>query len=378
MDWINTSSEFLAQQIPCGYERDSQPQTEPTAVAALALLALDQSANPRRFTTPIQSARAWLAQTQNTDGSLGPNRDHAIPGWPTTWALIVEAAATELPPAPSSLDVGQGLDWLLGTKGMTMPRSQGGHAELSVLHDVELVGWPWVTGTHTWLEPTCLAILALKAHGLGRHPRVREGVTVLFDRILPAGGCNYGNTVVLGQELRAHVQPTGLLLLALAHEADWPLGPSAMGSFLCPGYRCDGGEIKLPAPVADSAAAYKRQTQLKKSLAWLLSELGTDSTAASLSYGLLGLAAQGIRPRYAVDWLEKSAQRVWQGDRSPYRLALLLYAAARLRQLPVTIPPTAESPANHAAKSNPPERAARGLAIVNWHAGKLATVGGAP
>ena len=43
---------------------------------------------------------------------------------------------------------------------------------------------------------------------------------LLLDRQLPSGGCNYGNTSVLGQMLRPHVQPTCVALLALAKEQD--------------------------------------------------------------------------------------------------------------------------------------------------------------
>ena len=44
--------------------------------------------------------------------------------------------------------------------------------------------------------------------GLPPHPRNwRNAQAMLIDRLLAGGGCNYGNTVVLGQELRPHVQP---------------------------------------------------------------------------------------------------------------------------------------------------------------------------
>ena len=69
-----------------------------------------------------------------------------------------------------------------------------------------------------WLEPTAMALLALKHTGHDAHVRAREAVDLLHDRLLPNGGSNYGNTFVFGQELRPHVQPTGLALLALTGE----------------------------------------------------------------------------------------------------------------------------------------------------------------
>ena len=83
-------------------------------------------------------------------------------------------------------------------------------------HDPNLVGWPWVEATHSWLEPTALAILALCRGGLAEHPRVKAGVDLILDRALEAGGWNYGNKAVFGTELRPQPGPTGLALLALA------------------------------------------------------------------------------------------------------------------------------------------------------------------
>jgi hypothetical protein len=83
-------------------------------------------------------------------------------------------------------------------------------------HDPTLVGWPWIEGTHSWLEPTALAVLALSREGLGDHPRVAEGLAVVRDRSLAHGGWNYGNRTVFNRELRPQPGPTGLALLALS------------------------------------------------------------------------------------------------------------------------------------------------------------------
>ena len=81
-------------------------------------------------------------------------------------------------------------------------------------------GWPWVAGTYSWVEPTAIGLLALKHTAYARHRRAREAALLLVNRLLESGGCNYGNTVVFGQTLRPHVQPSGLALLALADEDD--------------------------------------------------------------------------------------------------------------------------------------------------------------
>jgi hypothetical protein len=134
-------------------------------------------------------------------------------------------------------------------------------------------------------------VLALKAAGNGDHPRTREAVRLIGDRLLPAGGCNYGNTTVLGQTLLPHVQPTGLAMMALADE-------------------------KLPVP------------QVTLSLNFLQRELCQDTTTSSLCYGLLGLAAHDRMPPDRGEWLNRAHNRSISKGASCYKLALLALAAA--------------------------------------------------
>jgi hypothetical protein len=144
-------------------------------------------------------------------------------------------------------------------------------------------------GTHSWVEPTALAVLALKAAGHGGHPRTREAARLLIDRLLPGGGCNYGNTVVLGQQLVPHVQPTGLTMLALAGEHD----PS-------------GG--------------------IERSIDYLLRTLDEHTPPASLAYGLMGMSAHGRECCIAEEWLSAAAANA-RKRQSPLEMALLLLAA---------------------------------------------------
>jgi len=132
--------------------------------------------------------------------------------------------------------------------------------------------------------------LALKAAGRERAAAAREGVSVLIDRQLPGGGLNYGNTYVLGQLIRSHVQPTGIGLLALAGESD----PSG---------------------------------RLNKSIAWLRRNISPETTPLSLAWALLGLSAHQSNVTQSDEWLAAAAARVQSRDRSPHKLALLALAA---------------------------------------------------
>jgi hypothetical protein len=174
--------------------------------------------------------------------------------------------------------------WLLATKGEIVTETE------PLSHDRTLVGWPWIGGTHSWIEPTAFSVLALKAAGHAQHARTREAVRLLVDRLLPTGGCNYGNTFVLGQKLLPHVQPTGICLLAIA-----------------------GEEVADP--------------RIARSINYLHQSLSETMAVTSLCYGLLGLIAHGERPKQAEAWLAGAYERECRRGRSSYKLALLALAA---------------------------------------------------
>ncbi len=279
MDFLATILERLSASDLCGYQPKAPATTEPTALAALALFAhgRDQAAEPL-----VQR----LLEMQNNDGSLGIDRLQAEPGWPTGWALLAWRAAQK-----SSIFVPdylrailRGRNWILNNAGdVADPAGWGGH-------DTSMHGWAWVVGTHSWVEPTAINLLALKHNGQAHHRRAREAVALLVDRLLPDGGCNYGNTVVFGQTLRPHLEPTGIALLALREEED----PSG---------------------------------RLDRSVKYLQRELNERTTTASLCYGLLGLAAHEAYPPDAPRWLAAATDRSLRRDPSSYKLALIALAA---------------------------------------------------
>jgi hypothetical protein len=251
MEWIVQARARVAKargQLGWGYRPGAELAVEPTAIAALALLATDEQAASSR--TTVAAAGAALARLQQPDGHLGPSASQSSPGWPTPLALLfwaaldVEAAACK-----------RAVAYLLGLRGEAFPK----RADSPFGHDTTLQGWPWVEGTHSWVEPTALAIVALGREGQRGHPRVADGLKVLSDRALPSGGWNYGNTTVFGAELRPHPGPTGLALLALA----------ATGS---------------------------RAACVERGLAYLERTLPALRAPQSLGLGLLGLRAHGRDP----------------------------------------------------------------------------------
>ena len=120
-------------------------------------------------------------------------------------------------------------------------------------HDTAIRGWSWIDHTHSWVETTSIAMIALHYAGHTHHPRLGEATKLLLNRQLPHGGWNYGNTEVFGQELRPSPEDTGAALSALT------------------------GRVS--------------ETQISKSLEYLSREVRIVRTPISLGWSLLGLNA---------------------------------------------------------------------------------------
>jgi hypothetical protein len=248
---------------------------------ALALLALGRTADASR---PVQ----WLLENQEDDGTVGITAKERSPVWPTSLAIIawqaMQLKAVGKEAKRLEMASSRARSALLRSTGHIWNEApeQGGH-------DPSIVGWPWVDGTHSWCEPTAYALLALRASGDADHARARDAERLLLDRLLPDGGCNYGNTMVLGQMLRPHLFPTGLTMIALSG-------------------------------VPDESA------RVARSLDYLERNLNSQAAAASLAYATLGLAAQG-RLRDGAHWLleRAAAQETVRG--SAWRLSLVLLAS---------------------------------------------------
>ncbi len=278
MDLVDVLGRLAAKDAG-GYHPGSPRATEPTALAAMALLAHGREAEAR----PLLD---WLANFQSGDGGLGIWNEQPTPGWPTGWAILAWTAAehSAIADASDARARQRAIDYILSVKGSGIEWIE--HSG----HDTTIIGWPWVDGTHSWLEPTAMNVLALKHAGLGHHPRTREGERLLQDRLLATGGCNYGNTVVFRQQLKPQLEPTGLCLVALAGE------PDASG-------------------------------RVAKSIDYLQRELTASTATISLCYGLLGLAAQGHPPAMADAWLTAACRRTLTRDPSTYKLALVALAS---------------------------------------------------
>jgi len=229
----------------------------------------------------------WLQSQQQADGGVPVRANFAQPRWATALACLAWNSSSTVNRTEYSENKKAATEWLLRNEGKPFKSNPALYG-----HDTRLKGWSWVDGTHSWIEPTAYAILALRAAGLVDHPRTREGVTLLLDRAMSHGGWNYGNSKMFGSELRPFPAQTGMVVAALAGE---------------------------PRPdCVDDAIEFLHR------------ELPRVRTPFSLSWGLIGAAAWDARPDAADSWLAECAERVAQKPSQPLFDALLLLADAQM------------------------------------------------
>lgn len=173
--------------------------------ACWAILALraSQEAGDRL----IQKARKRLMAVQAKDGRVCVSPEHLDAYWPTPLTILAWHGSAEY-----EKERFKAIKFLLKfseIKTQDIPKRIIGH-------DRTIKGWSWIARTSPWVEPTALALIALRVAQYQTHNRVQDAVRLLMDRQLPHGGWNYGNTFVFEQELRAIPINTGISLQALS------------------------------------------------------------------------------------------------------------------------------------------------------------------
>lgn len=273
---------------------NSAYRNDATAWAILALVACGDEQDEEI----ISRARSRLAAGQLPDGRVCLVPEHPEVYWPTPLAIL----AWHQSPAHQER-LARAAQFLLTNSGNHWQKKPGEVEK----HDTSLKGWPWVADTYSWVAPTALGIMALKAAGYGNHPRVAEARHLLLDRECLHGGWNYGNRLVFGKELRPMPEDTGIALNALQ----------------------------------DSAP----KSGLEPSLAYLKSAVTSLRTPIGLGWSLLGLGAWGERPAAASARLTECWQRQQRyGDYDTTALSLLIVAARASGGLESVFSPTPASP----------------------------------
>lgn len=229
----------------------------------------------------LERHRGRLIREQGEDGRVWVRRQHPDSYWPTALAILAWQDSL----ASQAAQV-RAVRFLLETTGEHSSRKP----DDPLAHDTLLKGWPWIGGTHSWIEPTALAVIALKTAGHGQHDRVREAIRMMLDRQLPHGGWNYGNTLVFGRELHPMPESTGVALSGLA------------------------GVIG--------------QEKVARSISYLQGEVDRLRTPISLGWTLLGLAAWDLWPSNGMALVERClANQARYGEYDTSALCLLFLGA---------------------------------------------------
>ena len=249
-----------------------QFQVDSTAWGILALTACGGSAEL------LDQSRHLLMREQLPDGRLCVDKSHPASYWPTPLAILAWQDSQSCREAQQ-----RSVRFLLDRTGFHFPRESDAPSG----HDTLLKGWPWIDETHSWVEPTAMAVMALRATGYDHHDRVKEAVHMLRNRQLPHGGWNYGNTLVFGKELHPMPESTGAALAGLSGSVD--------------------RDAVLP------------------SLQYLQGEVTRLQTPISLGWSLIGLAAWRMAPPNANALVERClANQERYGEYETSALCLLV------------------------------------------------------
>jgi len=273
-----SSAALLRRALPDGGfsgRPGGQFQVDSTAWGILAVKACGGSEE-----LLVRSLRV-LMREQLPDGRLCVSKTQPASFWPTALAILAWQDSEPYREAQQ-----RAIRFLLETTGFHFPRQ----SDAPLAHDSQLRGWPWIGETHSWVEPTATAMMALRATGHSDHDRVKEAVRMLMNRQLPHGGWNYGNSVVFGKELHPMPESTGAALAGLAGMVD--------------------RDVVMP------------------SLTYLQREVTRLRTPISLGWSLLGLAAWKLAPPNAAALVERClVKQERYGEYETSALSLLILGA---------------------------------------------------
>jgi len=262
-----------------GYRPSASPSPEPTSLGCIALLSHGQKAST------VEKSLNLLCKWQNDSGAVPVSRETPTATWPTAIAVLAWRERARRGSDAYDDNILKALDYMLATEGKTFtsdPRIYG--------HDTQLIGWPWIEETHTWLEPTSYALLSLRATGKLDHPRYQEALRAIYDRAIPSGGWNYGNARMFGNDLRSFPSTTGIVLAALAGR--------------------------------------ERDETVVRAIQYLHTVLPGVRSPFSLAWGVIGLRCWDALPSDATIWMQSAMTQERPAPPSPLEDALMLIAVA--------------------------------------------------
>jgi len=216
-DRISSLAEKLkSRQMKSGgwaYFDSVQESLEATCLAELALAPEMQASS--------SAAILFLLKSQLSDGGWPAFLGDSEGSWTTALALCTLNSTGDFTAARE-----KAFRWLYaerGREGHWFWRWKFKTSDRNVRFDPDKYGWPWVTGSASWVIPTAFSIIAIEQFTVCNRSeesekRIHLGVEMLLDRECVDGGWNSGNSLVYGVPLRPHVEATAIALLALQDE----------------------------------------------------------------------------------------------------------------------------------------------------------------
>ena len=204
------------RRLPSGdwsYLNSPQASVEATSLAVMAL----GSELPHEAI----SGTDRLLRLQRRDGAWPTFRGDSEGSWTTALVLCALNGMTDFASARE-----RAFHWLIAERGREahwLWRWKFKTTDRNVRFNPDKYGWPWISGSASWVIPTAFSIIAIKQFTVcnrsdASEERIRLGVEMLLDRACVDGGWNSGNSVVYGVPMRPHVEATAVALLALQDE----------------------------------------------------------------------------------------------------------------------------------------------------------------
>ena len=218
---------LLKRQFPSGgwsYFGSRQSCVESTSLAVLAPARDGQNASI--------AGTEHLLRSQERDGGWPAFIGDLESAWVTALVLCTLNTTSDFAVARE-----RALQWLMmerGREGHWFWRWKFKTADRNVRFDPDKYGWPWVSGSASWVIPTAFSVIALKQFTVCNRSepsekRIRLCLDMLLDRVCAGGGWNSGNSIVYGVPLPAHVEATAIALLALQDEEQTPVIRVSLG-----------------------------------------------------------------------------------------------------------------------------------------------------
>jgi hypothetical protein len=287
MDTTNILAELLMnRQLPSGGWSclgSRQASVETTSLAILALSS-EERASPRKGTDQ-------LLRLQNRDGGWPAFAGDGESNWVTALVLCTFNMTNDYVVARE-----KALHWLMTERGQEAHwfwRWKFKTADRNVRFNPDKYGWPWSSGTGSWVIPTAFSLVAIKQYTVcnrseSSEKRIRLGVDMLLDRVCNGGGWNSGNSMVYGVPLRAHIEATAIALLALQDEDRTPVLDTSLAWL-----KQKASNIESVESLAWSILAlfvYKEPVErLKNALAGVIGHGGQIQNNATVATALLAL-----------------------------------------------------------------------------------------